>query len=424
MTKSIQKGIRRSVVTVFLLFLCIIMIVVLFSMMQFSRRCREQTANAVSEAAAMIIDADSAKIYITLRQTDDAYRTVQRRLSRYAESSGEAVSRISLVSFSNTAGSYIYDTGGSSFGSKLEYDEYLLSEQAELLNGRSTWSTQQGEKLVIFRPVRTADDRLTGYLICELKDTQQKSLLLYSAGLCLTLLITGILCIILILHRFKKQVFIPLRQFTDAATDFSGQTETIPADIFGDGKDNEISRLGSAIRKMLIDIENGAQNLSKAVYDANHDSMTEVYNKGAYAAMEQRFRECGSVCVIYFDVNNLKLMNDTFGHEKGDYVICQAANYIRSFLTPADYCFRMGGDEFLLVMTECSYRTIDALVTRLNADCPHILSEPSDSVQCALSYGYAYAKGEYQFDALLAEAEKQMYTKKTELKSLMHMPER
>jgi len=135
-----------------------------------------------------------------------------------------------------------------------------------------------------------------------------------------------------------------------------------------------------------------------------------------------------SLLVIYFDVNNLKLMNDTLGHERGDYVIEQAAEYIKSLSgdensTEFD-CFRMGGDEFLLVVRNRSYREMIALVNRLDEDCPVIVSAETDSVKCSVAYGYAYAKENYVYDQLLAEAEDNMYRKKYEIKQQLNMPDR
>ena len=84
----------------------------------------------------------------------------------------------------------------------------------------------------------------------------------------------------------------------------------------------------------------------------------------------------------------------------------------------------MGGDEFLMVMTECTFREIDTLIEHIESDAPFILNDNSDTVKCALSFGYAYAKGEYSYEELLSEAEENMYSKKAELKNLLNMPER
>ena len=61
---------------------------------------------------------------------------------------------------------------------------------------------------------------------------------------------------------------------------------------------------------------------------------------------------------------------------------------------------------------------------KLDRESPIILSKPEDSVKCALSYGYAYSKGDRPYDELLAEAEENMYEKKNALKKQMNMPDR
>jgi diguanylate cyclase (GGDEF)-like protein len=117
-------------------------------------------------------------------------------------------------------------------------------------------------------------------------------------------------------------------------------------------------------------------------------------------------------------------MNDTLGHENGDYVIKQAADYIKQFTDDSSFCFRMGGDEFLLVMCNCTYQHMDNVTDILDTDAPVILSHENDSVQCALSYGYAYGKDKFSYEIILAEAEENMYKKKKELKQILNMPDR
>ena len=165
-----------------------------------------------------------------------------------------------------------------------------------------------------------------------------------------------------------------------------------------------------------------------AIFEATHDVMTGVFNKRHYENKVENYSHCSSLLVIYFDVNNLKLMNDTLGHERGDYVIEKAAEYIKSLSSEENEnefdCFRMGGDEFLLVVRNRSYREMIALVNRLDEDCPVIVSADTDSIKCSVAYGYAYAKESYVYEQLLAEAEDNMYRKKYEIKQQLNMPDR
>ena len=385
-------------------------------------------ASAALDFAEMSIDADKAKeSYITRAPSDD-YDSVRSKLAAYQDSNSDIIARISLVCFSNSAGSYIYDSAGEPLCAKLEYDSYTSSIKAELINGRNSIDHTENGRLTSFRPLRTVDDNLCGFLIVELQKPYESShykhlITVYSVLLGLSLLFTFVM-----LFYLNRRIFRPLRKITASTEYLSGDdsaTAGMDASVIFDTKRNdEIGRLSSALQKVFFDMNSGAEHLSQAIYDANHDGMTQHLNKRCYHSMEENFRSCESICVIYFDVNNLKLMNDTLGHESGDYVIKRAADYIRQFLSEGYFCFRMGGDEFLLVMTECSLRNADRIMEKLDKDSPYILSKDKDSVKCSLSYGCAFAKGEYSYEALLSEAEENMYTKKAELKKRLQMPER
>lgn len=82
-----------------------------------------------------------------------------------------------------------------------------------------------------------------------------------------------------------------------------------------------------------------------------HDELTGVFNRrGFYESANQIFtsaENAGKRCVLIFaDLDNLKKINDTFGHEEGDYAIKSIANFLKSGLRNTDIVARIGGDEF------------------------------------------------------------------------------
>lgn len=84
---------------------------------------------------------------------------------------------------------------------------------------------------------------------------------------------------------------------------------------------------------------------------ANVDALTHVYSR-AYL-MKQLHRmlaEKKEFCVTYVDLNGLKYINDTYGHEAGDAYLLATADSLNLYLRPADVLARIGGDEFLVVM--------------------------------------------------------------------------
>lgn len=112
--------------------------------------------------------------------------------------------------------------------------------------------------------------------------------------------------------------------------------------------------------KELMAIGMQALNFEKKAY---HDQLTGLYNRTAYSdyiAQEGFVLEKCIVCV--FDLNNLKKYNDTLGHEKGDQYIKECASMIQEVFGDVGKCYRMGGDEFMVLLEnvsleECKKRT-------------------------------------------------------------------
>lgn len=430
-----QKSIRNNVSTAFTLIMAMFVLFCFFLTFVVLRglnmKQQKNMANAALDFASITVDPDVARDNLTTRIPAVSYTDTQDRLARYQRSNSEAVERVSLISFNNSGGTYIYDTNGAYLGDKLEYSSYTGSVKAELVNGRNELTLRGENVLLFFRPCRTVDDMLAGYIVVELRDSFFKQYLPVITLVYALIMMIGLVLSRLMIRYMDSQLFLPVHRITDTLQKFSSEPGEVDvmnySNAFNTERRDEIGRLGTAMQSVFRNISNSTDSLSKALFDANHDGMTQVLNKRYYHSMEDLFKKCKSICIIYFDVNNLKLMNDTLGYESGDQVIKHAADYIKSLRDDRcdnDYCFRMGGDEFLLVMTECTYRSMDAVIEKVMKDEPYLLNRSTDSIKCALSYGFAYAKGKYDYDALLAEAEENMYTKKTELKELLQMPDR
>lgn len=85
---------------------------------------------------------------------------------------------------------------------------------------------------------------------------------------------------------------------------------------------------------------------------AMEDSLTGIYNRTAFTACEKRLRskEKGICLFVHFDVNYLKRVNDTYGHAEGDRHIIAAARILQESFGEKGSCFRVGGDEFFVVL--------------------------------------------------------------------------
>ena len=106
------------------------------------------------------------------------------------------------------------------------------------------------------------------------------------------------------------------------------------------------------------------------------DELTGVYNRrGFYEFTNRIFKapenEGKSAVLIFADLDNLKKINDTFGHDDGDYSIKSAADFIRNGLRSTDIVARIGGDEFAafaLCDSESIMKTIPARIKGIAAE--------------------------------------------------------
>lgn len=65
-------------------------------------------------------------------------------------------------------------------------------------------------------------------------------------------------------------------------------------------------------------------------------------------------RESSPISVVYIDVNDFKIVNDTEGHQRGDAILKTVGQAISGCARPEDFCFRYGGDEFLIILANCT----------------------------------------------------------------------
>ena len=158
-------------------------------------------------------------------------------------------------------------------------------------------------------------------------------------------------------------------------------------------------------------IENGVMR-EKIVYESEHDGLTGLFNKGKYLSMaEHEFTELDSIAIFNFDVNNLKKMNDQFGHEAGDRLIMKAADSIRKVTDNRVHGFRMGGDEFLAVAENVTEDETEDIRKRWEQELAR-LNEEDDGIHCVIAAGVAYGSRGYQYAELLKLADERMYEDK------------
>jgi diguanylate cyclase (GGDEF)-like protein/PAS domain S-box-containing protein len=103
---------------------------------------------------------------------------------------------------------------------------------------------------------------------------------------------------------------------------------------------------------------------------STHDYLTGLYNRNFFEVELARLQHSRlfPVSIVIVDVDNLKAVNDRFGHPAGDEVLRKAAQALRQSFRAEDLVARIGGDEFGILLPETDHPSVEAAVSRLRAN--------------------------------------------------------
>ncbi|HKP87497.1 MAG TPA: GGDEF domain-containing protein [Blastocatellia bacterium] len=159
----------------------------------------------------------------------------------------------------------------------------------------------------------------------------------------------------------------------------------------------------------------------KLEYLARIDPLTEALNRHTfYSLMEKKPTQAANQpgCAVVLDIDNLKPINDSFGHAAGDAAIREVARAVRSVIRADDLLFRWGGDEFLILFfnmpesgAQCRVAEIEVALAR--AELPGATA-PTPVI---VSYGLAAFGSVAEIEQTIEKADGEMYARKQARKS-------
>lgn len=182
---------------------------------------------------------------------------------------------------------------------------------------------------------------------------------------------------------------------------------------------------GSSMKRTIDAVRKGA-HLDFVSQLAYMDGLTGIGNRTAFQEkmeeLEKRKQEEGSIGIVIFDVNNLKWVNDMLGHSEGDQMIKKGAETIsRAFTQENGYCYRIGGDEFVVfILGEQIAERCEQAIKRLQEELDAYNSEQKRSYDLSIASGYAvYDKScaEKTLAELFEIADAGMYENKKKMKN-------
>ncbi len=174
---------------------------------------------------------------------------------------------------------------------------------------------------------------------------------------------------------------------------------------------------GQMISNTISQVDEGR----KAVYYkqmASVDTLTGVYNRNAFMEDTAAIENPDGVFVVTFDLNDLKKTNDVKGHEAGDRYLIDSASAISYVFSQYGNCYRIGGDEFCVVIKSDTEEHVESLIARLK-HCEEDYNKYSVDVDMKIACGYAIFNPEEDrnLEETRNRADEKMYKDKKEIKS-------
>ena len=165
-----------------------------------------------------------------------------------------------------------------------------------------------------------------------------------------------------------------------------------------------------AVKQALLDRE--------LRYLALTDDLTCLFNRrGFFAAATQQLklaqRNGQSLLLLFCDVDNLKRINDTYGHHEGDLALIRTADALEQSFRGSDILSRLGGDEFVALASETSNQTQEIILRRLEKNVKKSgAAEPRYGLSLCVGVARFDPKRAIPLGELMVQADRAMYAKK------------
>lgn len=167
----------------------------------------------------------------------------------------------------------------------------------------------------------------------------------------------------------------------------------------------------SSLRK-AVDIVRLSEKAKHYAYLAIMDYMTNCKNRNAYLKELDDISLDREVTIIMADVNNMKYINDTFGHHTGDDAIIKCSQCLLKTFGNGELCYRIGGDEFVCIEYDQSSDVIEEKVEAFIEACAEINSSLPYLFEVSIGYAFYNKNIDKDIYDTVKRADKKMYNRK------------
>lgn len=178
--------------------------------------------------------------------------------------------------------------------------------------------------------------------------------------------------------------------------------------------EKELTFIESIMDVIIFPLKN-AIKYREALATAMIDPLTGLNNRGAMSITlnreieRSRRHEDQFVSVVMVDVDHFKGINDRYGHLAGDDILRQVAQVIQKSIRGSDACFRYGGEEFLVCVTNSNIPLARAVAERIRLAISEYVRLPDRAKPVTASFGIAHYNNESDWPELVARADKALY---------------
>jgi len=149
------------------------------------------------------------------------------------------------------------------------------------------------------------------------------------------------------------------------------------------------------------------------------DGLTGLYNRRGFLTLAEQhlklaYRTQRGLLLVFADVDNLKQINDTYGHPEGDYALIKTGELLRTTFRTSDIAARIGGDEFAVIAIEARADSAEALINRFQTALRDYNTHTDRSYKLSVSIGAAYLDPHESasIESLMARADEALYSEK------------